>query len=160
MPTRKTKTNPAPAVPAVLDDLDLSQLSPDQYEAITKANYYHPETRLILMLFLQVDHLWQLARKMQNKSSSVKEINWTLVEKNSGSLIRDTLAKLLTGVTPQAWTTEPKPAKPAPAPAKKSPPKRKPRLACGCAHHSDAAGVVEACLLGQEQGADERWTGF
>ena len=35
------------------------------------------------------------------------------------------------------------------------------RQACGCRFkHSDAAGVIEACLLGQEQGADEYWTGY
>lgn len=35
------------------------------------------------------------------------------------------------------------------------------RQACGCRRkHSDAAGVIEACMLGQEQGADEYWTGF
>lgn len=32
--------------------------------------------------------------------------------------------------------------------------------ACGCLNHSDAAGVVDACLLGQEQGIDETWTGY
>jgi hypothetical protein len=39
-------------------------------------------------------------------------------------------------------------------------PGRKKRHACGCLHHSDAAGVVDACLLGQEQGSDETWTGY
>lgn len=33
--------------------------------------------------------------------------------------------------------------------------------ACGCRNkHSDAAGVIEACMLGREQGQDEYWTGF
>lgn len=33
--------------------------------------------------------------------------------------------------------------------------------ACGCRFkHSDAAGVIEACMLGREQGQDEYWTGF
>lgn len=35
------------------------------------------------------------------------------------------------------------------------------RQACGCRHkHSDAAGVIAACQLGQEQGRDETWTGY
>lgn len=35
------------------------------------------------------------------------------------------------------------------------------KQACGCRRkHSDAAGVIEACMLGQEQGKDEYWTGF
>ncbi|MBZ0189071.1 MAG: hypothetical protein K8F91_22690 [Candidatus Obscuribacterales bacterium] len=35
------------------------------------------------------------------------------------------------------------------------------RQACGCRQkHSDAAGVIEACRLGQEQGQDELWTGY
>ncbi len=34
------------------------------------------------------------------------------------------------------------------------------RQACGCRKHSAAAGVVEACLLGRAQGADEYWTGY
>lgn len=35
------------------------------------------------------------------------------------------------------------------------------KQACGCRRkHSDAAGVIDACLLGQEQGRDETWTGF
>lgn len=35
------------------------------------------------------------------------------------------------------------------------------RQPCGCKHkHSDAAGVVATCQLGQEQGQDEMWTGY
>ncbi len=35
------------------------------------------------------------------------------------------------------------------------------KQACGCRFkHSAAAGVVDACLLGQSQGADETWTGY
>jgi hypothetical protein len=35
------------------------------------------------------------------------------------------------------------------------------KQACGCKHkHSDAAGVVAACQLGQAQGQDETWTGY
>ncbi|MCA9801758.1 MAG: hypothetical protein KC777_07210 [Cyanobacteria bacterium HKST-UBA02] len=41
------------------------------------------------------------------------------------------------------------------------PPIANSRQPCGCRRkHSDAAGVIEACMLGQEQGADEYWTGF
>lgn len=40
------------------------------------------------------------------------------------------------------------------------PPGRR-RQECGCWHpHSDAAGVIDACILGQEQGSDESWTGY
>lgn len=150
MPVRKTK-----AAPAVFEDLDLALLTPAQFEAITKANYYHPESRLILMLFLQANYLWQLSRKLQNKPSAIDKVDWALIEKNTRALLRDTLDKLLVGVNSEPWQIPPvkavEPVKPR---------KRKPRLACGCAHHSDAAGVVEACMLGQEQGSDERWTGY
>lgn len=132
----------------ILKDLPVALLSPEQYEAITKANYYHPESRLILQLFLQTDYLWQLARKMQSKSSTIEFINWAVIEKNTAKAIHETLDKLLSGVRVEA--------KQAAEPKSKS---RK-RLACGCAHHSDAAGVIEACLLGQEQGSDELWTGY
>lgn len=41
------------------------------------------------------------------------------------------------------------------------PPGARKRQACGCSRqHSDAAGVIDACLLGQEQGSDETWTGY
>lgn len=150
MPARKSK-----AAPAVLEDLDLALLTPEQFEAMTKANYHHPESRLILLLFLQANYLWQLARKLQNKSSAIDKIDWALIEKNTAAMLRDTLSKLLTGVKPEPWQLPP-----VKAPEPPKPRKRKPRLACGCAHHSDAAGVVEACILGQEQGRDETWTGF
>ncbi|MBY0552040.1 MAG: hypothetical protein K2W95_32450 [Candidatus Obscuribacterales bacterium] len=150
MPARKSK-----AAPAVLEDLDLALLTPEQFEAMTKANYHHPESRLILMLFLQANYLWQLARKLQNKSSGIDKIDWALIEKNTAAMLCDTLSKLLTGVKPEPWQLPP-----VKAPEPPKPRKRKPRLACGCAHHSDAAGVVEACILGQEQGGDETWTGF
>jgi hypothetical protein len=40
-------------------------------------------------------------------------------------------------------------------------PTRSFRQACGCRHkHSDAAGVVAACQLGQDQAQDEMWTGY
>lgn len=43
----------------------------------------------------------------------------------------------------------------------KSKPKTILRQACGCSRpHSDAAGVVEACIQGQLEGSDETWTGF
>ena len=35
------------------------------------------------------------------------------------------------------------------------------KQACGCRFkHYAAAGVVDTCLLGQSQGADETWTGY
>lgn len=132
----------------ILKDLPLSLLSPEQYEAITKANYYHPESRLVLELFLHTDYLWQLARKIQNKSTSIEFINWAMIEKNTAKAIDATLQQLLNGVRVEARKiAEPKH-------------KARKRLACGCTQHSDAAGVVEACMLGQEQGRDELWTGY
>lgn len=150
MPAQKTK--PAPAI---YDDLDLALLTPQQFEAITKANYHHPESRLVLTLFLQANYVWQLARKLQNKPSAIDEVNWAIIEKNTASLLRDTLDKLLTGVNRDAWPLgSVKPVEPVKLR------KRRPRLACECTHHSDAAGVVEACIAGQEQGTDERYTGY
>lgn len=41
------------------------------------------------------------------------------------------------------------------------PPAPSPKQDCGCRRkHSDAAGVIAACQLGQEQGRDEMWTGY
>lgn len=145
--TRKPKEAKVSNV-VLLKDLPLQILSPEQYEAITKANYYHPESRLILQLFLQTDYLWQIARKVQDKPSTIDTINWAGIEKSTAKLLNETLDKLLAGV--QIQTVE------IPEPK----PKKRKRLACGCSHHSDAAGVVEACMLGQEQGRDETWTGY
>ncbi len=136
----------------ILKDLPLELLTPEQFEAVTKANYYHPESRLILQLFLKANYIWQLARKIQHKPSAIDTIDWSLIEKNTAKLINETLSKLLTGVNVQA------PAAPVePATKKKSALKQ----ACGCRQkHSDAAGVVEACLHGKAQGQDESWTGY
>ncbi len=146
--TTKTKTSKS----LILKDLPLELLTPEQFEAVTKANYYHPESRLILQLFLKANYIWQLARKIQHKPSAIDTIDWSLIEKNTAKLINETMSKLLTGVNVQS------PAPPvAPATKKKPVPKQ----ACGCRHkHSDAAGVVEACLHGQAEGRDESWTGY
>ena len=144
----KTKTSNA----LILKELPLELLTPEQFEAVTKANYYHPESRLILQLFLKANYIWQLARKIQHKPSAIDTIDWSLIEKNTAKLINETLSKLLTGVNVQA-----------PAPPVALSTKKKPALkqACGCRHkHSDAAGVVEACLRGQAEGRDESWTGY
>ena len=125
--------------------MPLELLTPEQFEAVTAANYHHPESRIILYLFLHTNHLWQLARKIQNNPAALAETNWASIEKNTAKCINETLEKLLTGVVV---------GKPAPAP------KRRRKLECGCSHHSDAAGVVEACMLGQQQGQDETWTGY
>ncbi|MGI0133967.1 MAG: hypothetical protein ACREBW_03300 [Candidatus Micrarchaeaceae archaeon] len=148
--TSATKTKATNAL--ILKDLPLDLLTPEQFEAVTKANYYHPESRLILQLFLKANYIWQLARKIQDKPSSIDTIDWSLIEKNTARLINETLNKLLTGVTVQVPTAPVEQIK-----KKKSLPKQ----ACGCHHkHSDAAGVVEACLRGQTQGQDESWTGY
>lgn len=145
-----TKTKSSNAL--ILKDLPLELLSPEQFEAVTKANYHHPESRLILQLFLKANYIWQLARKIQHKPSAIDTIDWSLIEKNTVKLINETLDKLLTGVDVQA------PVAPVePATKKKSALKQ----ACGCRQkHSDAAGVVEACMRGKAQGQDESWTGY
>jgi hypothetical protein len=40
----------------ILKDLSLALLTPDQFQAITAANYHHPESRLILQLFLHANY--------------------------------------------------------------------------------------------------------
>jgi hypothetical protein len=142
------KTSTAKSNTVILKDLPLELLTPEQFEAVTRANYHHAESRLILYLFLHTNHLWQLARKIQNNPAMLETINWASIEKNTARCINETLDKLLTGVVV---------AKPDTVAAE--PPKRRRKLACGCASHSNAAGVVEACMLGKQQGQDERWTG-
>jgi hypothetical protein len=143
----------------ILKDLSLQLLTADQFEAITKANYYHPDSRLVLQLFLHVNYSWHLARNIQNKPSSLGSIDWVLYEKNAEKLIAESLSKLLSGISPEPWNLE------APAPVPASKPQRKTRAvtrqACGCSQqHSQAAGVVAACQLGKAQGQDESWTGY
>jgi len=143
----------------ILKDLSLALLTPDQFQAITTANYHHPESRLILQLFLHANYGWHLARKIQNKPSSIDSIDWALYEKNTAKLVTDSLSKLLPGVSSEPWNH----SKPAPIPPSK--PARKTRTAvkqaCGCSEkHSQAAGVVDACARGKAQGQDESWTGY
>jgi len=143
----------------ILKDLSLALLTPDQCDAITKANYHHPESRLILQFFLHANYAWHLARKIQNKPSSIDSIDWALYEKNTAKLITESLSKLLPGVSTEPWN----PDKPAPIPLSKPARKTKTAVkqACGCTQkHSSAAGVVEACQLGKAQGQDESWTGY
>jgi hypothetical protein len=144
---------------SVLKDLSFQLLTPEQFDAITKANYPHPESRLVLLLFLHANYSWQLARKIQNKPSDLDSIDWVLYEKDAEKLITETLSKLLSGVSRESWHL----AAPVPVPASKS--QRKTRestaQACGCRQpHSQAAGVIAACQLGKAQGADESWTGY
>ncbi len=80
-------------------------LSPEQYEQITRNNYYHPESKLILQLFLQVNYTCQLARKIQQKPSLIDTIDWALIERNTAKVISETKSKLLVGVTVQAPAT-------------------------------------------------------
>lgn len=160
MTTRATKKTTVPTKSKtsnalILKDLSLQLLSPEQFEAITRANYYHPESRLVLQLFLHVNWSWQIARKLQNKPSSVESMDWALIEKNTASLINNSLSKLLPGVDRQPWN-------PSSLPTSKPPRKTSSlKQACGCSSkHSNAAGVVAACQLGKAQGADESWTGY
>ena len=144
---------------SVLKDLSFQLLTPEQFEAIAKANYPHPESRLVMLLFLHANYSWQLARKIQNKPSNIHSIDWVLYEKDAKKLITEILSKLLSGVSKEPWHL----AAPSAVPAAKS--QRKTRevtaQACGCRQpHSKAAGVIAACQLGKAQGADESWTGY
>jgi hypothetical protein len=143
----------------ILRDLSLQLLTPEQFEAITKANYYHPESRLVLQLFLHVNYSWQIARRLQNNPSSASDIDWGSHEKNAAKLVSDSLSTLLQGIDREAWDPD---ANDVP----QKPVRRKTTTAalgqaCGCkVKHSSAAGVVAACQAGRAQGADETWTGY
>lgn len=154
MNTKSTKKAPGSAKPRnttnalILKGLPLELLTPEQYEAITKANYHHPESRLILQLFLSTNYTWQLARKILQKPSAIDTVDWFSIEKSSAKLINETLQKLLKGVVVEA---------PAPVEAARPRPK-KVRQSCGCSTpHSNAAGVVDACKLGKEGGPKVAW---
>jgi len=90
----------------ILKDLSLALLTPDQFQAITTANYHHPESRLILQLFLHANYGWHLARKIQNKPSSIDSIDWASYEKNTAKLLTDSLSKLLPGVSIEPWNPD------------------------------------------------------
>lgn len=86
-----------------VEDQPLELLSPAEYEAITLANYEHPESRIILRLFLNVNYIWQVSRHMQGLPSSVSSVDWKGIENNSAQLVRNTFEKLLPGVRTTAW---------------------------------------------------------
>lgn len=73
-----------------LDDQPLELLSKEEFEAITAANYEHPESRIILRLFLQVNYFWHISRIMQELPSAVTSVDWKRVEDNSAQTIRKT----------------------------------------------------------------------
>lgn len=159
--TRKTAKQAAPVTTNTdLKDLSLQLLTPDQFEAVTKANYYHPDSKLVLHLFLYVNYIWQISRKLQNDPSSVNAIDWPLVEKNTAKLISDSLSRLLSGIDTKPWTKDLTASKSSSKLTRNSV-TLAPKQSCGCRFkHSDAAGVVEACELGRAQGQDETWTGY
>ena len=86
-----------------LEDQPLELLSPEEYEAITAANYHHPESRIILRLFMHVSHYWHVSRHMQGLPSAVTAVDWHKLEETSGQLIRNTFQKLMPGVKTSAW---------------------------------------------------------
>jgi len=88
----------------VLKDLSEQLLTPEQFEAVTKVNYHHPDSRVVLHLFLHANYVWQIARKLQKDPALVETFDWPTIEKNSGKLVNDTLGKLLTGIDPTSWT--------------------------------------------------------
>ena len=104
---KTTKTSVAkeskPKIHRHVEDQPLELLAPGEYEAITAANYEHPESRIILRLFLHANYFWQISRYMQGLPSSVTSVDWARMEANSGQLIRNTFEKLLPGVQTTAW---------------------------------------------------------
>lgn len=86
-----------------VEDQPLELLSPEEYEAITAANYEHPESRIILRLFLQTNYIWHVSRHMQGLPSQVTAVDWKRMEENSAQAIRNTFQKLLPGVQTTAW---------------------------------------------------------
>ncbi|MBX9569245.1 MAG: hypothetical protein K2X77_10140 [Candidatus Obscuribacterales bacterium] len=90
----------------VLKGQKLEILSRAEFEAITKANYYHPESRLILQLFLQVHYAWQISKLMQGKASTVKTIDWSRFESACSKLLLSSFGDLLSGVQVSPWTKQ------------------------------------------------------
>lgn len=86
-----------------LEDQPLDLLSPQEFQAITAANYDHPESRIILRLFLHVNYFWHVSRHMQGPRSGISSIDWNCIEENAAQTIRDTFEKLLPGVETSAW---------------------------------------------------------
>lgn len=102
--TKPSETKPRSTVKIDQKQLPMQLLSPDQFEAITKANYYHPESQLIMKLFLHVNHFWHISRQMQGKPTPwAKPVDWERVEQNAANLIQETLTKLLVGVSVTPW---------------------------------------------------------
>ena len=105
--TTKAKAASKKATKPVLhrhvEDQPLELLSRAEFEAITAANYEHPESRVILRLFLHVNYSWHVSRHMQGLPSAVTEVDWKRVEENSAQAIRNTFQKLLPGVQTTAW---------------------------------------------------------
>jgi len=110
-------------------------------------------------LFLHANYGWHLARKIQNKPSSIDSIDWALYEKNAAKLLTETLSKLLPGISTEPWKPDIRGPVPPSKPARKT--RMAAKQACGCTEkHSQAAGVVDACARGKAQGQDESWTGY
>lgn len=100
--TGATKT-PKPKLHRHAEGQPLDLLAPQEFEAITAANYEHPESRIILRLFLQVNYIWHVSRHMQGLPSTVSAVDWKRLEENSAQAIRNTFQKLLPGVETTAW---------------------------------------------------------
>jgi len=103
----KTKTKPKPTVMIEQKELPMQLLSPEEFEAITKANYYHPESQLILKLFLHISHFWNITRQMQGKPTDLPKpvVEWERVEQSASKLIEETLKQLLSGVSVTPWVS-------------------------------------------------------
>lgn len=102
--SKTTQTKPKPTVKINQKELPMQLLSPEEFEAITKANYYHPESQLILRLFLHISHFWHITRQMQGKPTDLqKPVEWERVEQSAAKLIQETLKQLLSGVSVTPW---------------------------------------------------------
>ena len=104
---KTTKTTVAkttkPKLHRHLEEQPLDLLSPQEFEAIAAANYEHPESRIILRLFLQVNYFWHVSRHLQGLPSAVTAVDWKRTEENSAQAIRNTFQKVLPGVQTTAW---------------------------------------------------------
>lgn len=104
---KTTKTTPAkttkPKVHRHIEEQPLDLLSPEEFNAITAANYEHPESRIILRLFMHVNYFWHVSRHMQGLPSAVNKVDWAAMESNAAQTIRNSFSKLLPGVQTTAW---------------------------------------------------------
>lgn len=103
MKATATRTKKKQSEKELIEHIQESILTPEQYEALTKANYTHPKSRMVLRLFLHLSFFWHVCRYMQGKSDVIAGISWSEMERHARQLIDKVLADLLQGIDQDDW---------------------------------------------------------